>query len=89
MAKNKTMSRLIADIDAAEMRLIKHVQPLNKRLTELGMHVYWDGDLKEWFINRFAANDRGGISFWLDERKFKKLMAMTDDDLLDYCKSWG
>jgi hypothetical protein len=29
------------------------------------------------------------MSFWLDERKYKKLMAMSDEQLLDYCKNWG
>ncbi|PNK61484.1 hypothetical protein [Psychrobacter sp. FDAARGOS_221] len=85
----KTMSALIADVKAAESRLIKHVQPLNKRLNALNMHVYWDGSFKEWFINRFAADDRGGISFWLDERKFKKLMAMNNTELREYCENWG
>lgn len=59
----KTMSALVADVQRAEKRLVKHVEPLNKRLNALNMHVYWDGDFKEWFINRFAADDRGGISF--------------------------
>ena len=86
---SKTMSALIADIKTAEKRLIKHVQPLNKRLNALNMHVYWEGEHKEWFINRFAANDSGGISFWLDERKFKKLIAMDDSDLREYCENWS
>ena len=85
----KTMGVIIAEIRAAERRLINRVKPLNKRLKTIDMHVYWDGEYKQWFINRFAANDRGGISFWLDERKYKKLMAMTDGGLFEYCEKWG
>lgn len=85
----KTMSQLITDINRAEMRLIKHVKPLNDRINAMGMHVYWEGDYKEWFINQHTVDDRGGMSFWLDERKYKKLMAMSDEQLLDYCKNWG
>lgn len=85
----KTMSQLINDVRVAENRLTRSVQPLNKRLADLDMHVYWLGDYKEWFINRHATNDRSGVSFWLDGRKYKKLMAMSDTELLDYCKNWG
>lgn len=85
----KTMGVIIAEIRAAESRLINRVKPLNRRLKAIDMHIYWDGDYKEWFINQHAANDRSGISFWLNERKYKKLIAMSDDELLEYCKNWG
>lgn len=85
----RTMGVIVAEIKAAERRLINRVKPLNQRLKAIDMHVYWDGEYKQWFINRFAANDRGGISFWLDERKYKKLITMNDEQLLDYCKNWG
>lgn len=86
---SKTMSELINDVKAAERRLIKSVQPLNKRLADLDMHVYWEGYYQEWFINRFANNDRSGMSFWLDGRKYNRLMAMSDEQLLEYCANWG
>lgn len=85
---SKTMSQLITEINRAEMRLIKHVKPLNDRINAMGMCVWWDGDIKEWFINNTGLS-QNGISFWLDGRKYKKLMAMSDIELLEYCKNWG
>ena len=85
----KTMSALIADIKRAEASLVRKVKPLNQRLKALNMHVYWEGEYKEWFINRFSADSKSGMSFWLDGRKYKKLMAMSDGQLLDYCQNWG
>lgn len=85
----KTMGVIVAEIKAAERRLINRVKPLNKRLKAIDMHVYWDGDYKEWFINQHIADDRCGMSFWLDERKYKKLMAMSDGELFEYCENWG
>ena len=84
----KTMGVIVAEIKAAERRLINRVKPLNKRLKAIDMHVYWEGEYKEWFINRHAADNRCGISFWLDERKYKKLMAMSNAELVEYCDDW-
>lgn len=85
----KTIGVIVAQIKSAERRLMNRVKPLNKRLIAIGMHIYWEGDYKEFFINQHAANDRCGISFWLDERKYKKLMAMSDGELFEYCENWG
>lgn len=85
----KTMSIFINQIKAAEKRLIRHVKPLNDRLNPFNMCVYWDGDYKEWFLNTSISLGQGGVSFWLDENKLKKLMDMSNADLMEYCDNWG
>ena len=76
-------------IAAIERRLYEYVQPLNDRLKDIDMQVYWDREDRDWYLNQAVSLGCGGIRFWMTDPKFIQLIEMTDDELLEYCKNWG
>lgn len=76
-------------IVAIEKRLIEYVQPLNDRLKKIDMAVYWDSEDKDFYLNQSVSLGRGGVIFWMTDPKFIELIEMSDDELRDYCLSWG
>lgn len=94
MAKKATIHEIMHSIDKLKLVsdrtkicLDRMVEPLNDRLKQYDMMVWWDGE--EYMINQTAADKSIGISFCLDDEKLLRLMLKTDRPLRRYCKNWG
>lgn len=94
MAKKATIHEIMHSIDKLKLVsdrtkicLDRMVEPLNERLKQYDMMVWWNGE--EYMINQTAADKSIGISFNLDDEKLLRLMLKTDRPLLRYCKNWG
>lgn len=94
MAKKATIHEIMHSID--KLKLVndrvkicmdRMVEPLNDRLKQYDMMVWWDGE--EFMINQAASDKSTGISFDLDDEKLLRLMLKTDKPLHRYCKNWG
>ena len=85
-SKSKSIDKLKKVHDKTQGYLQKAIEPLNARLRQHDMHVYWDGE--EYMVNQYSASERGGLSFWLNDSKLKVLMDMSDKELIEYVTRW-
>lgn len=81
MSTNLTFDDHKSDLFKAMNGMRKKLEPLNVRLKPLKM-MLWVADGLVW-INRHAANDDSGGGIYMDNAKIEKMMAMTDEQLIE------
>lgn len=64
------------------------VKQLNRRLSSHGITIQRSGDSRNIIINRHSIAPPNP-SVWLSEARFKRLMLMSDTELVKYFKAWG
>lgn len=70
------------------MNLQSAVQPLQDRLATFGFIVWWGGVEYKINTSRFGEEEFDQ-TFPLHDAQLGYLMAMSDDELFEYCKNWG
>ena len=64
------------------------IKPLNRRLTPHGITIKFDGEARNIIINRHSISTPNP-SVWLSEARYKRLMKMSDTELVKFVKAWG
>ena len=80
MSDNLTFNDHKANLFKAMNGMRKTLEPLNERLRPLKM-MLWVADGSVW-INRSAANDDSGGGIYINDDIIKKMLAMSDDQLI-------
>lgn len=81
MSTNLTFDDHKSNLFKAMNGMRKTLEPLNERLKPLNM-MLWVADGLVW-INRHAANDDSGSGFFIDNIRIEKMLAMTDEQLIE------
>ena len=79
LLKMSSINELRAQATRLVYQLTIKVTPLNERLENMNMTVWWDGDT--YLINTHGADRSIGTSLYLDDYILGHLMAMTDSKL--------
>lgn len=74
------------DLNIAMNGMRKSLIPINERLKPLNM-MLWVADGSVW-INRSAANDDSGGGIYINDDIIKKMLAMSDDQLIKKIKDY-
>lgn len=74
------------DLNIAMNGMRKSLIPINERLKPLNM-MLWVADGLVW-INRSAANDDSGGGIYINDDIIKKMLAMSDDQLIKKIKDY-
>ncbi len=74
------------NLNIAMSGMRKALEPLNERLKALNMKI-WVADGTCW-INREAANDISGGGIYINDDIIKKMLAMSDDQLIKKIKDY-
>lgn len=84
--KTKSIAKLKKRSAKLAAQLQKAIQPLNERLEQMNMMVWWDGE--DYVLNTEAADRSLGTACRIDDQCLKHLMAMTDSKLESFLKGF-
>ena len=85
MSTNLTFDDHKSNLFKAMNGMRKTLEPLNERLKPLNM-MLWVADGLVW-ITRYAANDDSGSGFFIDNIRIEKMLAMTDEQLIEILRN--
>lgn len=77
-----TIATTKKQLQKAKSQMTRKISPLNKRLKQNNMCIWFDAEDELFFINRHDSDSKSGISFYLDQRKLNKIMALSDEALV-------
>lgn len=86
MANGIYFDKYKRDLNIAMNGMRKSLIPINERLKPLNM-MLWVADGSVW-INRSAANDDSGGGIYINDDIIKKMLAMSDDQLIKKIKDY-
>lgn len=80
MSTNLTFNDHKSNLFKAMSGMRKTLEPLNEKLKPLDMMIYFCDT--QTMLNPFGSNSRTGFSIYIDDNKIKKMISMTDDQLI-------
>lgn len=80
MNDQMSFDRHSLNAETAKIGMTKALEPLNEKLKPLDMMIYFCDT--QTMLNPFGSNSRTGFSIYIDDNKIKKMISMTDDQLI-------
>lgn len=83
-----TLAQLDKQLKEIKSNFKQFIEPLNQRIKPHNMLIWFEAGDGTYFLNQNSNKDKCGLSFYISDTIFKRLMALSDEQLIKELKEW-